>query len=111
MKKRWFYQIDILSPPPILYVFKEKRRPTYLGAILTIIMILFTLIFSVQLFVKWITHKDYIIGYSKISLNETNSFDLNDGLFVFNSEFVEKELNNNYYFKIYLINDFSELID
>ena len=111
MKKRWFYQIDILSPPPILYVFKEKRRPTYLGAILTIIMILFSLIFTIQLFVKWITHKDYIIGYSKISLNETNSFDLNDGLFVFNSEFVEKELNNNYYFKLYLINDLSELIE
>ena len=111
MKKRWFYQIDILSPAPILYVFKEKRRPTYLGAILTIIMIIFTLIFTIQLFVKWITHTDYAVGYSKISLNETNSFDLNDGLFAFNSEFFEKELNNNYYFKIYLINDLSELIE
>ena len=57
MQKRCFYQIDILSPSPILYVFKEKRRPTYLGAILTILMILFTLIFSVQLFVKWCLHK------------------------------------------------------
>jgi len=111
MKKRWFYQIDILSPAPILYVFKEKRRPTYLGAILTIIMILFTLIFTIQLFIKWLTHKNFIIGYSKINLNETTSFDLNDGLFAFNSDFFEKELNNNYYFKIYLINEYGEFIE
>ena len=109
MQKRCFYQIDILSPSPILYVFKEKRRPTYLGAILTILMILFTLIFSVQLFVKWCLHKNYYVGYNKISLNESNSFDFNDGVFAFNSEILENELKDKYIFKIFLANNNGDL--
>ena len=83
MQKRLFYQIDCLSPSPILYVFKEKRRPSYLGVILTILMIAVTIIFSASVLYKFFGHKSYSITYNKINLLESSSFNIKNTLFAF----------------------------
>ena len=100
MQKKLFYQIDILSPSPILYVYKEKRRPSYLGVILTILMIAITLIFSYNVIIKWINHSNYTITYNKIISQESSIFNLNNTLFAFNSNIIG---NDNYLFSINLI--------
>ena len=93
MQKKLFYQIDILSPSPILYVYKEKRRPSYLGVILTILMIAITLIFSYNVIIKWINYSSFTITYNKIILQESSIFYLNETLFAFNSDILNTESN------------------
>ena len=93
MQKKLFYQIDILSPSPILYVYKEKRRPSYLGVILTILMITITLIFSYNVIIKWINYSSFTITYNKIILQESSIFYLNETLFAFNSDILNTESN------------------
>ena len=90
MQKKLFYQIDILSPSPILYVYKEKRRPSYLGVILTILMITITLIFSYNVIINY---SSFTITYNKIILQESSIFYLNETLFAFNSDILNTESN------------------
>ena len=107
MQKKLFYQIDILSPSPILYVYKEKRRPSYLGVILTILMIAITLIFSYNVIIKWIYHSNYTITYNKIISQESSIFNLNDTLFAFSLNIIDKD---NYNFTINLIDVINDTI-
>ena len=100
--KDYLYTFDLLGNPPQLRIFNEDNYKSIFSSILSILLIAFSLIFSILSLIDYLKYKNPIVIYSKDNDKETNrSILLNDTLIIFalieNNHFTHVNKANAYF--------------
>ena len=102
--KSFFYLFDLIGPNPKLVIFKEERYKSIFSSILSIIIILVSIAFSIMPLIEYFKYDNPVIVYSKDNDSETKRIIyLNDTLLMFQLvNFTTNNINNSIaYYKGY----------
>ena len=61
----FFYKFDLIGSTPQLYIFNDERYKTKFSLIISIIIILFSILFTVYSFVEYFKYDNPSVVYSK----------------------------------------------
>ena len=82
--KLFLYYFDFIGPTPQLYILKNNRYKSVLSSVFSVIIILFSIIFSILSLNEYLKYESPSIVYSKANDNETiRSVSINDTLLMF----------------------------
>ena len=99
-KKQFIYTFDLLGKNPTLFAFRNERKKSLFGSIMSLILMLITFII-IYLFIKeWLKGTNLSVNFSLFTINENTSIPFNLTKMAFTTNFkIEKEFNLTFYYK------------
>ena len=66
------YSFDLIGPSPQLYIFNNNRYKTFFSFIISLIIIIFSVIFTIFSLVQYFKYQNPMISYTKGNDKNTN---------------------------------------